>query len=78
MSLFFIVGLKEKSMTERVQKMKDSLRINKYPLCIQQFRLANESLDQTVGEPMLLRRAKLNAHVLDNIDIFRRTESRRK
>jgi pyruvate-formate lyase len=57
-------------MTERVKKMVESLRVNKYPLCIQLFRLANESLDATGGEPMLLRRSKLHAHILDNIDIF--------
>ncbi len=57
-------------MTGRVQRMKESLRVNKYPLCIQLFRLANESLDMTAGEPMLLRRSKLHAHILDNIDIF--------
>ncbi len=57
-------------MTGRVERMKESLRVNKYPLCIQLFRLANESLDMTAGEPMLLRRSKLHAHILDNIDIF--------
>ncbi|MDR2909663.1 MAG: hypothetical protein LBU86_07255 [Oscillospiraceae bacterium] len=57
-------------MTERVRKMKESLRVNKYPLCIQLFRLANESLDETAGQPMLLRRSRLHAHILDNIDIF--------
>lgn len=57
-------------MTERVRQMKDSLRVNKYPLCIQLFRLANESLDATAGEHVLLRRSKLHAHILDNIDIF--------
>ena len=57
-------------MRERVQKMKDSLRVNKYPLCIELFRLANESLDQTGGEPMIIRRAKLHEHILDNITIF--------
>ena len=57
-------------MRDRVKKMKESLRVNKYPLCIQQFRLANESLDETNGEPMITRRAKLHEHVLDNIDIF--------
>ena len=50
--------------------MIESLKVSKYPLCIEQFRLANESLDATGGEPMLLRRAKLHAHVLDNINIF--------
>ena len=57
-------------MTDRVLRMKESLRVNKYPLCVELFRLANESLDLTCGEPMLLRRAKLHAHVLDNITIF--------
>jgi len=50
--------------------MKASLKISKYPLCIEYFKLANESLDVTGGEPTLLRRAKLHAHVLDNITIF--------
>lgn len=50
--------------------MKESLSINKYPLCVEQFRLANESLEITGGEPMLIRRAKLHAYVLDHITIF--------
>ncbi len=57
-------------MTDRVKRMKESLKISKYPLCIEYFKLANESLDATGGEPTLLRRAKLHAHVLDNITIF--------
>ena len=57
-------------MTDRVKRMKESLKISKYPLCIEYFKLANESLDLTGGEPTLLRRAKLHAHVLDNITIF--------
>ncbi|MBR4691221.1 MAG: hypothetical protein IKP17_00515 [Oscillospiraceae bacterium] len=57
-------------MTDRVLRMKESLRVNKYPLCVELFRLANESLDRTGGEPMLLRRSKLHAHILDNITVF--------
>ena len=57
-------------MTGRVQRMKEALRISKYPLCVEQFRLANESLEETGGEPMLLRRSKLHANILDNITIF--------
>ena len=57
-------------MTGRVQRMKDALRISKYPLCVELFRLANESLEETGGEPMLLRRSKLHAKILDNITIF--------
>ena len=57
-------------MTARVQRMIQSLKINKYPLCIEKFRLANESLDATSGEPMIARRAKLHQHILDHITIF--------
>ena len=57
-------------MTGRVQRMKEALRISKYPLCVELFRLANESLEETGGEPMLLRRSKLHARILDNITIF--------
>lgn len=57
-------------MTDRVKRMKESLRVSKYPLCVEAFRLANESLEQTGGEPMILRRAKLHANILDNITIF--------
>ena len=53
-------------MTDRVRRMLQSLKVSKYPLCIEYFKLANESLDRTAGEPMLLRRAKLHAHVLSN------------
>ena len=48
-------------MTDRVRRMLQSLKVSKYPLCIEYFKLANESLDRTAGEPMLLRRAKLHA-----------------
>ena len=57
-------------MTDRVQRMLQSLKVSKYPLCIEYFKLANESLDETAREPMLLRRAKLHAHVLDHMPIF--------
>ena len=57
-------------MNERVKRMKEALRVNKYPLCVETFRLANESLAETAGEPVLLRRSKLHAHILDNMTIF--------
>ena len=57
-------------MNERVQRMKDALRVTKYPLCIEMFRIANESLEQTAGESMVMRRAKLLAKILDEVTIF--------
>lgn len=57
-------------MNERVKRMKERLRINKYPLCIEKFRIANETLEATEGMPQILRRAQIHANILDNITIF--------
>ena len=57
-------------MNERIQKMKDALRINKYPLCIEKFKIANETLKKTEGMPQILRRAHIHANVLDKMTIF--------
>lgn len=57
-------------MNERIRKMKESLRINKYPLCIEKFRIANETLRNTEGQPQILRRAQIHANILDQMPIF--------
>ncbi|AOT69821.1 pyruvate formate lyase family protein [Geosporobacter ferrireducens] len=57
-------------MNDRVKRMKDRLRINRYPLCIEKFRIANETLEVTEGMPQIIRRAKIHANVLENITIF--------
>lgn len=57
-------------MRDRVKRMKDRLRINKYPLCIEKFRIANETLNSTMGMHQILRRAKIHENILDSINIF--------
>lgn len=57
-------------MTERVKRMKDRLKVDKYPLCIEKFRIATQTLAETEGEPYIIRRAKIFANVLNNINIF--------
>ena len=57
-------------MNERIQKLRKSIAVEKYPLCIEKSRLFTESFKETEGERMILRRAKALAHVLDNINIF--------
>lgn len=57
-------------MNERITKMKQQLRVNKYPLCIEKFKIANETLIETEGMPQILRRARILANVLDRIHIF--------
>ena len=57
-------------MNERVKRMKDRLKVAKYPLCIEKFRIAAQTLKETEGEPYIIRRAKIFSNVLENISIF--------
>jgi pyruvate-formate lyase len=53
-------------MNTRVQRLKDRLRVNQYPICTEKAQLIVESLRQTEGEPQIVRRAKATAHYVDN------------
>lgn len=64
------MDLENHVMNDRVNQMVKSLKINKYPLCVQQFRLACDALDETAGEDMITRRSKVQERILDGIDIF--------
>jgi len=57
-------------MNERITKLLASIKVDRYPLCIEKSRLMTESFRKTDGPPMILRRAKALAHMLDNITIF--------
>lgn len=57
-------------MNERIKRLKSRLTPNKYPICIEKIKFITESLQQTEGEPAILRRAKAIAHYLDNRSIF--------
>ena len=57
-------------MNPRVQKLRQRLNVDKYPICAEKARLIVESLEQTEGEPMIVRRAKATAHYLDHKTIF--------
>ncbi len=57
-------------MATRIEKLKASLRVDKYPLCIEKARLVMESYQQMEGEPEILKRAKATAHYLDHKTIF--------
>lgn len=57
-------------MDGRVEKLRNRLYVERYPLCIEKFRLITESFEMTEGEPEILRRARSLANVLENITIF--------
>ena len=57
-------------MTPRIEKMLEGLHIEKYPLCIEKFRIASKTLFETEGEASILRRAKIMKNILENITLF--------
>jgi pyruvate formate-lyase/glycerol dehydratase family glycyl radical enzyme len=57
-------------MNDRIKRMIDRLKVDKYPLCIEKFRLATRTLAETEGQPYIIRRAKIFSNVLNNINIF--------
>lgn len=54
----------------RIQRLREKLFVDAYPVCIEKIRWLTESYKQTAGEPMLIRRAKALANVLTKITIF--------
>ena len=57
-------------MKNRVEKLRKKIPLENYIICVQKAHLYTESFRNTEGEPMIMRRAKAVAAVLENIDIF--------
>ncbi len=57
-------------MNPRVQRLRNRLSVDKYPICTEKARLIVESYERTEGEPQIVRRAKATAHYLDRKTIF--------
>lgn len=53
-------------LTQRTQRIKDSLFEQPRQISLERARLWQESYEQTKGEPVIIRRAKAFAHVLKN------------
>lgn len=61
---------REGKKNPRIEKLKQGVRPKVYELSIEKCRLITEIYQQTEGEPLILRRAKAHAHMLDKINIF--------
>lgn len=57
-------------MNNRIQRLRERLFVDGYPLAIEKIRLLTESFKETDGQPQVLRRAKALARVLDRVTIF--------
>ncbi len=56
-------------MTHRIQRLKDALFAHPREISLERALLYTESHRQTEGEPVMIRRAKATAHILDNVAI---------
>lgn len=56
-------------MTHRIQRLKDALFARPRDISLERALLYTESHRQTEGEPVIIRRAKATAHILDNVAI---------
>ncbi len=56
-------------MTERVERLARAVQVESYPICIEKLRIACDVYAATDGQPMMLRRARTLAAVLERIPI---------
>ncbi|MCU6172256.1 formate C-acetyltransferase [Enterobacter bugandensis] len=61
-------------MTNRTQRLKDALFANPREISLERALLYTASHQQTEGEPVILRRAKATAYILDHVNIAIRNE----
>ncbi|RAU33961.1 formate C-acetyltransferase [Enterobacter sp. RIT418] len=61
-------------MTNRTQRLKDALFANPREISLERALLYTASHQQTEGEPVIIRRAKATAYILDHVNIAIRDE----
>ena len=57
-------------MNERIKKLKERLKVEKFPICVEKASLILEAYKKNEGLPAVLRRAIATAHYLDHKTIF--------
>ena len=56
--------------SERIEKLRKSIQVEKYPICVGKWRLITESFKATEGQPQVIRNAKAIDTILNKIKIF--------
>ena len=62
--------LDNSTTTDRVPRLREELLDAKPRVCVERARLVTEAYRQHEADPMVLRRAKALAHVLDHMSIY--------
>ena len=58
------------TVSPRLQQLAGALRVERYPLCIAKLKIVIETMQDTVGQPQMWRRAQCLARVLERMPIF--------
>ena len=56
-------------MTDRIKRMQDALKVDKFPFCAEKHKLVVESLKKHEGLPNILARAHATADYLADINL---------
>ncbi len=57
-------------MTERVKRLREALRVDKFPICTEKAQIIMESYIRNEGRPPIIRRAQATADYLDKKSIY--------
>jgi len=57
-------------MNERIKRLREALRIEKFPICTEKAQIIIESSRKNEGRPIIIRRAQATADYLDKKTIF--------
>lgn len=57
-------------MTERIKRMQEALKVDKFPFCAEKHKIVVESLSKHEGLPAVLARAHATADYLDNRTLY--------
>ncbi|MCJ7836085.1 hypothetical protein MUB23_11895 [Cuneatibacter sp. NSJ-177] len=57
-------------MTDRIKRLREALRVEKFPICVEKAQIIKESFVRNDGWPQIIRRAQATADYLDRRTIF--------
>lgn len=57
-------------MTDRIKRLREALRVERFPICVEKAGIIRESFERNDGWPQIIRRAQATADYLDQKTIF--------
>jgi len=57
-------------MNERVKRLREALRVEQFPICVEKAKIIRDSFERNAGWPHIIRRAQATADYMDKKTIF--------